>query len=142
MFSSILSSYGYSSAPGAGSGPSDTQSSHVLYMNFLVFTVCFSISHATVDAVLAFATAQLGNLIGSYAGFLLYIFYTLSAVLVAKTCLRMAGPKSTVLYGLRCMLVYVASFLIAVLFPNVKWIFYIGAVIGGVGAGTFSKFEF
>ena len=78
-----------------------TTSSKYFYKNFIIFCTCFSISHATVDTVLAFSIAQLGSKAGSYSGFILYILYTLSALCIAKSSLRLYGPKSNILYGIR-----------------------------------------
>ena len=83
----------------------DTQDSQptskALYRNFVMFCICFSVSHASVDTVLAFSSAQLGSDAGSYSGFILYIFYTFSTITLAKSSLRIFGPKSSVLYGIR-----------------------------------------
>lgn len=108
-----------------------------LYANFIGFCMLFSISHATVDAVLAYTTAELGSLIGSDSGFTLYIVYTFSALLLAKPTLRTVGPKYGVAIGLCCLLFYVGAFLLALLMPaNAFGIFISGAAVGGVGAGV------
>lgn len=107
-----------------------------LFRNFLVFCFLFSITHATVDGVLAFATAELGSKIGADSGFSLYFFYTLSALLFAKPCLRYLGSKYGVFVGLCCMFVYVLSFLLSILLPSLAFgLFVSGSAIGGVGAG-------
>lgn len=46
----------------------DQRGSDNLYSNFIIFSVCFAVVHASVDAVLAFASAELGDSTGSYAG--------------------------------------------------------------------------
>ena len=110
--------------------------SNTLFTNFIIFSLTFSITHATVDSVLAYSSAELGTNIGSSGGFVLYIFYTVSALLVAKPFLSYFHPKNSVMIGLICMLAYVSSFFLAVLIPSIAtFIFLLGASFGGVGAG-------
>ena len=109
------------------------------YRNFLWFTLLFCIVHASVDAVLAFSTAELGMGLGSNGSFCLYIFYTFSAFFLAKPWLARYGPKHTVGAGLLGMLVYVLSFFLAVAVDPMSsarsTIWLLGASLGGVGAG-------
>jgi hypothetical protein len=44
-----------------------------LFRNFLIFSITFSVSHGTVDGVLAFATAELGSRYGSYGTIIISI---------------------------------------------------------------------
>lgn len=107
------------------------------YNNFLKFCIFYSVTHATVDAVLAFSTAELGAILGSWGGFALYVSYTLSSLFLARPCLRVLGAKGCVFSGLLGLLCYVFSFFLAILFRRISLpIFIIGAVIGGIGAGT------
>jgi len=109
------------------------------YRNFLWFTLLFCVVHASVDAVLAFSTAELGMVVGSNGSFCLYVFYTFSAFFLAKPWLARYGPKHTVAAGLVGMLIYVLSFFLAVAVSpassarNAIWL--IGASLGGIGAG-------
>jgi hypothetical protein len=104
--------------------------------NFLLFATLFSIVHATVDGVLAFSAAELGKSVGSYGGFMLYVVYTLTALMVARPFLLKYSAKTGVLVGLIGMLCYVCSFFLAVLFERAKMgIFLVGAAMGGAGAG-------
>ena len=115
----------------------DSSEGQRLYANFTLFCLLFSVSHATVDAVLAYATAELGSEIGSDAGFALYIVYTFSALLLAKPAVRTIGPKYGVAFGLCCLLLYVGAFLLALMMPAQAFgVFVSGAAIGGVGAGV------
>mmetsp|Transcript_16746 Transcript_16746/g.28079 ORF Transcript_16746/g.28079 Transcript_16746/m.28079 type:complete len:531 (-) Transcript_16746:1223-2815(-) len=107
-----------------------------LYLNFIWFSMFYAILHGTVDAVLAFSAAELGNFVGAVGGFALYIFYTCSALVFAKPFLGIYGPKMSVLFGLSNLLVYVAFFYVAVIFRNIAApVFVIGSAIGGCGAG-------
>jgi small-conductance mechanosensitive channel len=118
-------------------GKPDNRGKHTNYRrNFILFAILFSIVHATVDGVLAFAAAELGKSVGSYSGFMLYVTYTLSSLLLANPFLSKYSAKSGVLFGLCGMLIYVCSFFLAILFPVAKMgIFVVGAGLGGVGAG-------
>lgn len=108
-----------------------------LYWNFILFSLLYSIAHATVDAVLAFSAAELGSSIGSYGGFALYICYTGSAFFLAKPVLGVLSSKTSVFLGLLGLLCYVGSFFLAILFPRFSLeIFVSGASVGGIGAGV------
>lgn len=107
-----------------------------MLLNYVIFSFLFSVAHGTVDGVLAFASAELGPTLGSYSGFVLYAFYTLTALLLSKPFLQVNGPKMGVFCGLCGMLCYVTSFLLALMFPNAASpIFLTGAAVGGIGAG-------
>lgn len=105
--------------------------------NFLLFSLFYSITHATVDAVLVFAAAELGAFVGSIAGATLYICYTASALVLAKPIVASVGPKLGVTIGLMSLLVYVFCFYLAILIrPLSSFVFIAGASIGGIGAGV------
>lgn len=109
-------------------------SSFYIYLNFVYFCIFFSVAHATVDGVLAFASAELGPTLGSYSGFVLYAFYTITALVLAKPFLRYFDPKYGVLVGLVGFLGYVGSFLLALLIPKYATsLFLTGAALGGIG---------
>lgn len=116
--------------------PSISQVALNSYYNYLKFCILFSITHATVDGVLAYASSELGSTIGSYSGFALYFFYTISSLLLAKPIISRYKTKNTVLFGLIGLLFYVGSFFIAIISPsNASSVFIIGSSIGGIGAG-------
>lgn len=107
--------------------------------NFLLFVLLFCVTHATVDAILAFSTAELGYELGSEGSFVLYLLYTLSALFLAKPIVARLGARDGVLFGLCGMICYVVAFFIALLSTDVAtkegvWIF--GAALGGIGAGV------
>lgn len=113
-----------------------TFTSKRLLLNFLLFSCLYSITQGTVDSVLAFSSAELGANVGSTAGFVLYIFYTLSALLLAKPVLRVVLSKYGVLYGLVSYLIYILSFFVALSDKRIESIFIVGAAIGGIGGKT------
>eukprot|EP00656_Telonema_subtile_P037798 TRINITY_DN4216_c0_g1_i1.p1 TRINITY_DN4216_c0_g1~~TRINITY_DN4216_c0_g1_i1.p1 ORF type:complete len:493 (-),score=108.54 TRINITY_DN4216_c0_g1_i1:146-1624(-) len=107
-----------------------------LFNNFVVMTVCFSINHATVAAMIALATSSLGERLGSLQTALLYTFYTLTALFGAKLVVNRTGYKWGVVAGLGLYVVYVGSFILAAYFPSIEWIAAcIGGSLGGVAAG-------
>ena len=110
--------------------------SNRLHFNFIIFCVLFSIVHATVDAILSFASTELGPQVGSYTSFLLFFSYTLSALFLAKPFLKYFTKKCGVVLGLSGLLIYVIAFLISLLEPQSSLIiFSVGASVGGITAG-------
>lgn len=70
------------------------------------------------------------------SGGLLYFCYACSSLFLAKNVLHQLKARRAVLFGMVCLLTYVTTFLVALAFPDVKWIVcIIGSITGGVGAG-------
>jgi MFS family permease len=114
----------------------DSEDSGRLYWNYIAFCCLYSTAHGAVDAVLAYSTTELGELIGSNGGAGLYICYTASAFFFAKPILRRLGSRNSIFCGLCGMLLYVASFLLALQNPAyANSIFTTGGILGGLGAG-------
>lgn len=108
-----------------------------LHWNFIAFSILFSITHASVDCVLSFTSSELGSIIGSYSGFLLYATYTITALLFSKLSLKMFTSKFCVFFGLVTLLIYIFTFMISLFFTEQAMVvFLIGAALGGVGAGV------
>ena len=82
------------------------RTSSYYYRNFLTFCICFSVTHGSVDSVLDYTSSELGAILGSYSGFFLYFFYTVSALLLAKPMVQNYGPKFSLIIGLFCFLCY------------------------------------
>ena len=109
-----------------------------ILLNFMWFVCLFCVTHAAVDAILAFSTAELGLVLGSRGSFVLYLSYTLSALLFAKPIVARLGAKHGVLFGLCGMMCYVTSFFIALNIDDgdtKEAIWLVGAALGGIGAG-------
>ena len=119
-------------------GSVDTLTANDLFYNYVRFSLCYSIVHATVDSVLAFSSAELGTTIGSKAGFTLYLVYSFSCLLVAKPILSIFESKKSVLIGLFGLLLYVCSFYAALGagHPANVYIFVTGATVAGLGSGV------
>lgn len=100
----------------------------------------FSTLHGIVDGTLAFVVSELGEALGSWSSFLLYIFFTVSALFLAKPLLYTLGPKASIQLGSRCLFCYVLSFFVALMCrnePKLQWsVFLIGGCVGGIGAGV------
>lgn len=117
--------------------PSDQSSlNYNLHRNFIIFSILFSITHASVDCVLSFTSSELGSVVGSYSGFLLYATYTITALLFSKLSLKVFTSKFCVLFGLVTLLIYIFTFLLSIFFSGLGMnLFLIGAALGGIGAG-------
>jgi len=110
--------------------------SRQLVTNFLTMSVCFSVNHATVTAMVGLASANLGSETGNLQTALLYSFYTLTALLAAKSIVSFTGDKYGIVAGLALYVVYVASFIVADKVPSIKkFSACLGGSIGGVAAG-------
>ena len=113
-----------------------TKKSQSLYRNYILFCICFSLTHGSMDSVLEYASSELGSSLAGYSGFVLYICYTISALFVAKPAALAIGPKQGIIWGLFGFICYVGSFFLSILLPDYAWgLFISGAVIGGIGAG-------
>lgn len=107
-----------------------------LYINFLIMSIAFSVNHGCVVSCLTYASAELGDELGSYGSGCLYICYALTAFLIAKPVVATIGPKNGLMCGVVGYCVYVAGFLFALLVPELSWpVFLIAASIGGVAGG-------
>lgn len=105
--------------------------------NFVIFSLSFSLTHASVICVLAYSSTLLGATLGGYGSFVLYVMYAISSLLFSRWTLQLLGPKWTVFCGLSGLQLYVISFFFALLFPSISWwIFLFGAFFGGLGAGV------
>jgi len=134
MSEPMIGNTGY--APLTGQRHEKTATSRKLVINFLLMSVCFAINHATVTAMVGLASANLGKETGNLQTALLYAFYTLTALLVAKSIVSRTGDKWGIVFGLLLYVVYVASFIVADKVESVKKVAAcIGGTIGGIAAG-------
>lgn len=106
-----------------------------LYRNFIWMAVLFSGNHGAVTSVIALASSFDATL-GSYSVGALYGFYVLTAMLAGTYVVSVTSAKKALIISLGLYAVYVASYLIAVIFPSTAWpAVLIGASVGGIGAG-------
>lgn len=90
-----------------------------------------------VAACLALATSRLGST-GAWQSGLLYLTYTLSAVLGATWIVKKFGARNAIGLGMLLYCVYVGCFWVATRYDaleNQRLAAYTGAVVGGIGAG-------
>jgi len=106
-------------------------------LNFVLMSILFSANHGCVVACLALATARLGA-IGAWQSGILYLTYTLSAVLGATWIVKKMGARNALWLGMALYCAYVGCFWIATRMEAIddqRLAAYLGAAIGGVGAG-------
>eukprot|EP01061_Rhynchopus_euleeides_P027404 TRINITY_DN44572_c0_g1_i1.p1 TRINITY_DN44572_c0_g1~~TRINITY_DN44572_c0_g1_i1.p1 ORF type:complete len:530 (+),score=218.15 TRINITY_DN44572_c0_g1_i1:88-1590(+) len=105
--------------------------------SFIAMTLCFSVNHGTVTAVIPLATAQFDDDLGSYSLGLLYLFYTLTALLASTSIVDELGHKWGLVAGCGVYTAYVAGNLLGVLtHDTARWVIVImSAALGGIAAG-------
>ena len=107
-----------------------------LYLNFVVMSIYFSANHGSVTSVIALASS-FDPTLGSYSVGTLYGCYVLTAMFAGQYIIEATSAKNVLVWSLALYAVYVASYLIAVIFPAAAWpAVLFGATVGGIGAGT------
>jgi hypothetical protein len=110
----------------------------LIYRNFVLMSILFSIHHGCVVSCLSLATSRLGASVGAGQSGILYLSYTGSALLGATYLVKRLGAHGTLMLGLFLYCFYVGAFGWAAhdatnnggtLVP------YTGAAVGGLGAG-------
>lgn len=113
-----------------------------MYRNFYVMAIAFSLNHGCVVACLAYASTELGDDLGSVASGILYVFYGLSALLLAKPFVSVVGSKLGLLWGMAGYAAYVGGFclsLLSMFFINtpLAWgVACASAAVGGIAGGV------
>ena len=97
-------------APLAVTAPAEARK---LLLNFVLMSVCFSLNHGTVSAVIALSTALLGTGLGSVNLGTLWLMYVITAMVFATAIIGAVGPKGGLLLGTLGYCLYVLSFLVA-----------------------------
>ena len=107
-----------------------------VYRNFVLMAILFSIHHGCVVSCLSLATARLGAEIGAGQSGILYLAYTGTALLGATYSVKRVGPHRAIVGGMFLYCFYVAAFGWAAHFRTaVRTTAYVGAALGGIGAG-------
>lgn len=108
----------------------------VLHRNFLTMCAAFSLNHGSVVSCLAYASAELGSSLGGVGSGVLYVFYALTAFLIAKPVVTMVGPKNGLVLGVCGYCIYIGGFLFAIVVPSLAWpVFILACAIGGTAGG-------
>ena len=105
--------------------------------HFRWMSVLFGANHASVVSCLSLATARFAA-VGAWQSGILYTTYVASALLGATGVVKHLGGRNALVAGMGLYCAYVAAFLLATLVSNVthqQTAAYVGAAIGGVGAG-------
>ncbi|EEC47504.1 predicted protein [Phaeodactylum tricornutum CCAP 1055/1] len=113
----------------------DVRAAHRTLLNFVFMSILFSANHASVVACLALATARLGAT-GAWQSGILYLTYTGSAIMGATYVVKKLGARNSLIAGMLLYCCYVGCFWLATVWTEQeRAAAYIGAAIGGVGAG-------
>ena len=112
------------------------QSPTKVLINFCLLSICFGITLGCANGLLTLASANLGaNLAGTQSG-VLFVSYTLSALLTATGMVQKFGAKNVLNMGLCLYCSYVGSFLLLSKFPDYSLVIVVvGSCIGGLGVG-------
>jgi MFS family permease len=103
--------------------------------NFVLMSVLLSTVPAAALACLALATAQLGS-VGAWQSGVLYLTYTLSAVLGATYIVKRYGSRDALVMGMMLYCIYVGCFFLATMLTSWRRPLALsGAAFGGIGAG-------
>jgi len=140
-------------SPDTGTGTDiDTVGAKKTLRNFAVMALLFSANHGCVVSCLALASSRLGST-GALQSAILMITYAASALLGATYAVKTLGARNAMTLGMACYCFYVGCFYVATLIGDddndndndnnenndrdttQKHVAYLGAAIGGVGAG-------
>ena len=135
---SVSPLYGGSLNPGTvGSEDLKSEASQgAVVRNFLVMSLCFSLNHGTVTALISLAGSELGAGLGNTSLGVLYFVYTLTAAFASHSVVAVFGAKRTLFLGLAVYCCYVASYLVAYYVESAKrGAVLLGAALGGAAAG-------
>jgi hypothetical protein len=129
-----------------GSATNSNEERRIL-RNFFVMSVLFSGNHGTVVSCVSLATARLGS-VGALQVGVMYLSYTLSALLGASYVVRRLGSRNAMIFGMTLYSSYVACFVLATSSLEIERAIAltesgirirstaaIAAILGGLGAG-------
>ena len=107
--------------------------------NFVTMSVLFSANHGCVVSCLALASSRLGTT-GAWQSGILMFTYAASSLLGATYAVKTLGARNALILGMGSYCFYVGCFYVATIIgdqhPDQQaWAAYLGAAIGGIGAG-------
>jgi len=128
-----------SSSFAAGGDIPDAKGASRTLRNFILMALLFSANHGCVVSCLALASARLGAA-GAWQSGILMMAYAASSLLGATYAVKTLGARNALMLGMGSYCFYVGCFYIATLLGDDKddlkvAAAYLGAAIGGVGAG-------
>ncbi|KAH8065090.1 hypothetical protein JL722_1993 [Aureococcus anophagefferens] len=114
----------------------DAPSKGSVVRNFLLMSLCFSLNHGTVTALISLAGSELGASLGNTSLGVLYFVYTFTAAFASHSVVALLGAKRTLVLGLAVYCCYVASYLVAYFVEAAaRPAVLVGAALGGAAAG-------
>ena len=114
----------------------DAPSKGSVVRNFLLMSLCFSLNHGTVTALISLAGSELGASLGNTSLGVLYFVYTFTAAFASHSVVALFGAKRTLVLGLAVYCCYVASYLVAYFVEAAaRPAVLVGAALGGAAAG-------
>jgi hypothetical protein len=108
--------------------------------NFILMSILFSANQACVVACVAYASDQLGDILGGYGSGCLFICYAFTSCFCAKPVVSMIGSKNGLLTGAIGYCIYVFGFLLSLVVEHahVRWgVFITACAAGGLAGGVF-----
>jgi hypothetical protein len=112
-------------------------SSRTIWNNFTRMSVCFSLNHGAVTAVLNLAVVLLGAK-GSFMNGALYVTYALTALLAAAAITARLGTRGALITGTFTYCIYVLALPLTLVAQAAAWqelIAIVGGGVGGIAAG-------
>jgi MFS family permease len=103
--------------------------------NFNLMAFWFSLNHACIVAVLAFAVPLIGD-VGSYGSGSLYVAYTFSALCCGPIVVHRLGAKWALVWGWGLYMIYILAYPFASLYNDINiYLVLVGGLAGGFASG-------
>lgn len=117
----------------------DLRTAQTSLRNFYRMSVLLSAVPASAIACLSLATARFGS-VGAWQSGLLYLTYTLSALMGATYIVKCVGSRNGMQYGMALYNIYIGCFWVAAsgwlpTDESIRPVVLTGAAMGGIGAG-------
>jgi MFS family permease len=117
------------------SQPNPFHSKEACLRNFNLMAFWFSLNHACIVAVLAFAVPLIGD-VGSYGSGSLYVAYTFSALTCGPLVVHRLGAKWALVWGWGLYMIYILAYPFASLYNDINiWLVLVGGLAGGFASG-------
>ncbi len=117
------------------SQPNPFRSKEECLRNFNLMAFWFSLNHACIVAVLAFAVPLIGD-VGSYGSGSLYVAYTISALTCGPLVVHRLGAKWALVWGWGLYMIYILAYPFASLYNDINIeLVTVGGVAGGFASG-------
>lgn len=102
--------------------------------NWGVFSFLLALNHASFSTSLVLATSILPDAI-AYTGLALYYTsYCFASLFVAVPVGVSLGTRAATTFGMLLNSLYMAALALAMILPQLAWLFVVGAILGGIGS--------